>query len=99
MSEFKFTQGYDLAFLGAEPFENGEEPFYAYFREYAILITLYGIDLYGYDVETDKEWRYYNNDSDNKISYEEALDYVKLIETNPAAFIKLAKLSFNYEIL
>ena len=99
MSEFKFTQGYDLAFLGAEPFENGEEPFYGYFREYAILITLYGIDLYGYDVETDKEWRYYNNDSDNKISYEDALDYVKLIEADPAAFIKLAKRSFIDEIL
>ena len=43
-----------------------------------ILITLYGIDLYGYDVETDKEWRYYDN-SDNKITYKDALDYVKLI--------------------
>ena len=94
----KFTQGYDLAFLGAEPFENGEEPFHGEFREYVILITLYGIDLYGYDVETDKEWRYYDN-SDNKISYKDALDYVKLIESDPAAFIKLAKRSFIYEIL
>ena len=94
----KFTQGYDLAFLGAEPFENGEEPFHGEFREYVILITLYGIDLYGYDVETGKEWRYYDN-SDNKISYEDALDYVKLIEADPAAFIKLAKRSFIDEIL
>ena len=99
MSEFKFTQGYNLASLGAEPFENGEDPFYGEFREYVILVTLYGIDLYGYDVETGKEWRYFESDYNRKISYEDALDYVKLIEADPSAFIKTAKLSFDYEIL
>ena len=100
MTNFKFTQGYDdQASQGAEPFETGEEPFYGYFGEYTIIIDLYGVALYGYNAETDKVWSYVDNTSGKIMTYNEALDLISLIEFNPAAFIKLAERTFDYNLV
>ena len=106
MSELKFINDYNETFYLADPFETGEKPFYGEFRDYLIQITCDGIDLYRVKTGINPEYGEFrvlnrlttlygmnlcDNDPDNKITYENALSYTKLIEADPEAFIKLAE--------
>ena len=54
----KFTKGWDEAFLGAESFSDGSNPYYANENFGTIIIDKKGIYLYSYDDETEISTEY-----------------------------------------
>ena len=88
----KFTQGYDQAFLGAEPFENNADPFYLWTEKYCIIVDASGVSLNGYNEENDYPFYYATYTTLNET---EAKKLVEYIESNVTGFVEMAELLFE----
>ena len=88
----KFTQGYDDAFCGAEPFENDADPFYLWTEKYCIIVDASGVSLNGLD-ENDNPFYYASYTTLNET---EAKKLVEYIESNVNGFVEMAELLFEF---
>ena len=88
----KFTQGYDQAFLGAEPFENDADPFYLWTDKYCIIVDATGVSLNGlYDSGNPFYYATYTT-----LNETEAKKLVEYIESNITGFVEMAELLFEF---